>query len=43
MTQEVGSQNCIEQMQMWTENEPWCTKIEEKQMKVTGICLDEKP
>jgi hypothetical protein len=27
MTQEVGSQKCKGQIQMWTEYKPWCDKI----------------
>jgi hypothetical protein len=29
MTQEVGSQKRIGQMQMWTEYEPWCAQIKD--------------
>jgi hypothetical protein len=29
VTQEVGSQKCKEQMQMWREYEPWCAQIED--------------
>jgi len=28
-TQEVDSQKCKGQMQMWTEYEPWCAQIED--------------
>jgi len=30
MTQEVGSQKCKGQLQMWTEYEPWCAHIEDQ-------------
>jgi hypothetical protein len=29
ITQEVGSQKHIENMQMWTEYKPWCVQIED--------------
>jgi hypothetical protein len=29
MTQEVGSQKRKGQLQMWTEYEPWCSRIED--------------
>jgi hypothetical protein len=47
MTQEVGSQKRKVQMQIWAQNKPWCTQIEDWVLsgsadKVTGIHLEEK-